>query len=126
VPNPNGDSITYQPSAVNPSSKGYVELPYTLPQDFTLFVLLQEKTPEIWMRKLDWIAQHGGMALVDVHPDYLCFDNAIATSREYPAAHYKSFLDYVSQRYGGVFWNTTPRKVAQFCARVARDVLSQE
>jgi hypothetical protein len=126
VPNPNGDSITYQRSAVNPSSKGYVELPYTLPQDFTLFVLLQEKTPEIWMRKLDWIAQHGGMALVDVHPDYLCFDNAIATSREYPVGHYKSFLEYVSRHYGGAFWNTTPRKVAQFCARVARDVPSQQ
>ena len=53
------------------------------------------------MRKLDWIAQHGGMALVDVHPDYLCLDNAIATSREYPVAHYKSFLEYVSQRYDG-------------------------
>src|SRR6266508_1056545 len=107
-------------SAINSSSNGYVELPYTLPQDFTLFVLLQEKTPEIWMRKLDWIAQHGGMALVDVHPDYLCFDNATTTSREYPAAHYKSFLDYVSQRYSGAFWNTTPRQVAQFCTRVTQ------
>jgi hypothetical protein len=120
VSNPNGDSITYQQSAIKSSSNGYVELPYTLPQDFTLFVLLQERTPEIWMRKLDWIAQHGGMALVDVHPDYLCFDGAITTSREYPAAHYKSFLEYVSQRYEGAFWNATPRKVAQFCARVTQ------
>ena len=97
-------------SAINSSSNGYVELPYTLPQDFTLFVLLREKTPEIWMRKLDWIAQHGGMALVDVHPDYLCLDNAIATSREYPVAHYKSFLEYVSKRYEGAFWNPIPRR----------------
>jgi hypothetical protein len=52
---------------------GYVELPYTLPQDSTLFVLLREETPEIWLRKLDWIAEHGGMALVDVHPDYMDF-----------------------------------------------------
>jgi hypothetical protein len=126
VPNPNGDSISYQRSAVNPSSKGYVELPYTLPQDFTLFVLLQEKTPEIWMRKLDWIAQHGGMALVDVHPDYLCFDNAIATSREYPVAHYKSFLEYVSRHYEGAFWNATPRKVAQFCAQVTKTATASE
>ena len=48
--------------------KGYIELPYTLPQDFTLFVLLQEKTPKTWMKKLDWIAEKGGMALVNVHP----------------------------------------------------------
>jgi peptidoglycan/xylan/chitin deacetylase (PgdA/CDA1 family) len=105
---------------------GYVELPYTLPQDSTLFVLLQEKTPEIWMRKLDWIAQHGGMALVDVHPDYLCLDNAIATSREYPVAHYKSFLEYVSRHYEGAFWNTTPRKVAQFCAQVTKAATASE
>jgi hypothetical protein len=120
VPNPNGDSIENQRLAINSSFEGYVELPYTLPQDFTLFVLLQEKTPEIWMRKLDWIAEHGGMALVDVHPDYLCFDGTIATSREYPVAHYKSFLDYVSQRYEGAFWNTTPSQVAQFCARLTQ------
>jgi peptidoglycan/xylan/chitin deacetylase (PgdA/CDA1 family) len=120
VPNPNGHSIRQQQSAINSSSTGYVELPYTLPQDFTLFVLLQEKTPEIWMRKLDWIAQHGGMALVDVHPDYLSFNNATPTSREYPVAHYKSFLEYVSQHYEGAFWNTTPRQVAQFCARVTQ------
>ena len=126
VPRPTGSSSNSQHSVIDSSSRGYVELPYTLPQDFTLFVLLQETTPEIWLRKLDWIAQHGGMALVDVHPDYLCFDNAIATSREYPVAHYKSFLEYVSRRYEGAFWNATPRKVAQFCARIASDVPNQE
>jgi hypothetical protein len=105
---------------------GYIELPYTLPQDSTLFVLLQEKTPEIWMRKLDWIAQHGGMALVDVHPDYLCFDDAMARPREYPVTHYKSFLDYVSRQYDGAFWNTTPREVARFCARVRKTPTASE
>jgi len=126
VPCPNGDSPKYERSALSSSSQGYVELPYTLPQDFTLFVLLQEKTPEIWMRKLDWIAQHGGMALVDVHPDYLCFDDAIATSTEYPVAHYKSLLEYVSRRYSGAFWNTTPRNVAQFCALVTKAAKASE
>jgi hypothetical protein len=126
VPNPNGDPNSHQQSAINSSANGYVELPYTLPQDFTLFVLLQENTPEIWMRKLDWIAQHGGMALVDVHPDYLCLDNAIAASREYPVAHYKSFLEYVSRHYEGAFWNTTPRKVAQFCAQVTKATTASE
>jgi hypothetical protein len=116
VPCPTGSSINGQHSVTNSSLRGYVELPYTLPQDFTLFVLLQEKTPEIWMQKLDWIARHGGMALVDVHPDYLSFDNAIATSREYPVAHYKSFLEYVSRHYDGAFWHATPREVARFCA----------
>ena len=120
VSGPHGSSSNGQHSVSESSSRGYVELPYTLPQDFTLFVLLQEKTPEIWMRKLDWIAEHGGMALIDVHPDYLCFDHATATSREYPVAHYKSFLEYVKQRYDGAFWNATPREVAQFCACVTK------
>jgi hypothetical protein len=96
--------------------RGYVELPYTLPQDSTLFLLLREETIDIWLRKLDWIAQHGGMALIDVHPDYLCFDGARPRSREYPVSRYKSFLEYVSRHYGGAFWNTTPKKVARFCA----------
>jgi len=93
---------------------GYVELPYTLPQDFTLFLLLREQTPNIWLQKIDWIAEHGGMALVNVHPDYLCLDGATPESMEYPATHYKALLEYVSRHYKGLFWNTTPRNVAQF------------
>lgn len=49
---------------------GYVELPCTLPQDSTLFLILQERTIAIWKQKIDWIAQHGGMAMLNVHPDY--------------------------------------------------------
>jgi hypothetical protein len=95
---------------------GYVELPYTLPQDFTLFLLLREQTANIWLQKVDWIARHGGMALVNVHPDYLCFGGATPKAMEYPSTHYKALLEYVSRHYEGVFWNTTPRKVAQFFA----------
>ena len=46
-----------------------MELPYTLPQDSTMFNVLQETSPDIWKKKLDWIAQRGGMVLVNVHPD---------------------------------------------------------
>ena len=34
---------------------------------------MREKTPEIWKRKLDWIARQGGLALVNIHPDYIDF-----------------------------------------------------
>jgi hypothetical protein len=105
------------------SSNGYVELPYTLPQDSTLFLLLGELTIDVWRTKLDWIAQHGGMALVNVHPDYLSFDGAVTRSREYPFTHYKSFLEYASRRYESAFWNKTPREVAQFVAR-ARNLIA--
>jgi len=91
------------------SRSGYVELPYTLPQDSTLFLLFREPTIDIWCKKLDWIAKHGGMALVNVHPDYLSFDRTVPKRREYPFVYYKSFLEYVSRTYQGVFWNATPR-----------------
>src|SRR5262249_44146049 len=81
-------------------SEGYVELPYTLPQDSTLFLLFGERTPDVWLQKLDWIARHGGMALLDVHPDYVRFDGEVPSARTFPADHYADFLEYVRNRYG--------------------------
>src|SRR4029453_17418222 len=90
VPRPKGSSANGHESISASSSRaGYVELPYTLPQDSTLFLVLRESTPEIWMRKLDWIAQHGGMVLLDVHPDYMSFDGSPQTTTEYPVALYR-------------------------------------
>ena len=51
--------------------KGYVELPYTLPQDSTMFLLLREPDAGIWQRKTEWIVRRGGMVLMNVHPDYI-------------------------------------------------------
>ena len=102
------------------SRPGYVELPYTLPQDSTLFLLLREQTIDIWLRKLDWIARHGGMALVNIHPDYLYFNGAVETDEQYPCSRYKAFLEYLHKQYEGAFWNETPREVAQFYARAMR------
>ena len=125
---PSSDASTIRGSRFtgHDSHQGYVELPYTLPQDFTLFLLFREQTIDIWLRKLDWIAQHGGMALLDVHPDYLCFDGSMPGAREYPVTHYKSFLEYVRRQYDGAFWNATPREVAQFCARVTKASAASE
>ena len=99
------------------SSEGYVELPYTLPQDSTLFVVLGETTPEIWMRKLDWIADHGGMALVDVHPDYMSFNGSRQTTSSYPAELYREFLTYVKTKYSGEYWHALPKEVATHVIR---------
>lgn len=96
---------------------GYVELPYTLPQDSTLFLVLQESSPEIWLRKLDWVARHGGMALVNVHPDYLRFGGP-ASARTYPVSHYIALLEHVQQRYAGSFWQPLPGELARFAATV--------
>jgi glycosyltransferase involved in cell wall biosynthesis len=97
-----------------PRGGGYVELPYTLPQDSTLFLVLGETSPEIWMRKLDWIVRHGGMALIDVHPDYLGFQKDRRTASEYPVEQYEAFLKHVRDRYAGQFWNPLPKELADW------------
>lgn len=102
----------YKPS--ENSERGYVELPYTLPQDFTLFILLREKTISIWEKKLDWIAANGGMALLNVHPDYMNFGDHISKEEEYQAGYYLEFLEYLSNRYKGEYWNPLPKDLATF------------
>jgi hypothetical protein len=97
-----------------PRPTGYVELPYTLPQDFTVFVIMGEKTIDIWKRKLDWIAENGGMALVNIHPDYIRFDGSQMASDEYPIRFYEELLEYISERYSGQYWNSLPRDVARY------------
>jgi peptidoglycan/xylan/chitin deacetylase (PgdA/CDA1 family) len=94
--------------------KGYVELPYTLCQDFSLYVLMQEKNISVWQKKLDWIAAQGGMALINTHPDYMNFSKHPCGDEEYPCAYYRDFLLYVKQRYAGEFWHVLPKDIARF------------
>jgi hypothetical protein len=93
---------------------GYIELPYTLVQDSTLFLLLQQTTADIWKRKVNWIAQRGGMALVNVHPDYLSLIGPSSSAREFPVARYSELLSYVEQRYRGQYWNVVPKNLARW------------
>ncbi|PYY20577.1 MAG: hypothetical protein DMG62_23040 [Acidobacteria bacterium] len=60
--------------------------------------MLSEKTTEIWRRKLDWIAEHGGMALINTHPDYIALAEARPKAGEYPIAFYKELLNYIRSR----------------------------
>ena len=92
---------------------GYVELPYSLTQDSTLYLTLGETNNEIWKRKLAWVVKHGGMALVNVHPDYIAFQGKPSRS-EFPVKIYESFLEHVSREYGDTAWHVLPREVAQF------------
>ena len=93
---------------------GYVELPYTLPQDFTVFILMQETGIDIWKNKLKWIAEHGGMALVIVHPDYMRFGKTRCGIQEYPAALYSAFLEYLASAFKDRYWNVPARDLAQW------------
>ncbi|HEX3543178.1 MAG TPA: glycosyltransferase, partial [Candidatus Acidoferrum sp.] len=96
-----------------PNNSGFVELPYTLPQDFTLFVVLREPNVDIWKKKLDWVAACGGMALLNTHPDYMCFDGETKKD-EFPSAFYEEFLTYAKEKYSRAYWSTTPCEVARF------------
>ncbi len=97
--------------------RGYVELPYTLPQDSTLFLLLRESTPAIWLQKTNWIAEHCGMALLDTHPDYMCFDAQTKRSGEFDIKLYREFLQAVIRDHRDAFWNALPRDVAAYAWR---------
>jgi glycosyltransferase involved in cell wall biosynthesis len=111
-PQPDGVETIF-PFWVSQGEYGYVEIPYTLPQDSTLFLLLKEKTIDIWKRKLDWVAQNGGLALVIVHPDYISF-NGEKQLGEYSVQMYRDLLEYVANRYGGQCWFALPKEVAQY------------
>jgi hypothetical protein len=114
-PQPDGMGTIYPVwIQANSSPRGFVELPYTLPQDFTLFVLMGQKEIDIWRRKLDWIAECGGMALVNTHPDYMSFDGQRPSLGEYPAEYYQRFLEYVKSQYGGCYWHVLPKELAEF------------
>lgn len=98
-------------------SKGYVELPYTLPQDFTLFSLLKEKNISTWKRKLDWVAERGGMVLLITHPDYMSFHKERTGSEEYPAIYYEEFLRYIKTKYKNQYWHVLPKDISIYWAK---------
>jgi predicted glycosyltransferase len=111
-PQPDGVDTIFPFWVSAPGRPGYVELPYTLAQDFTLFLLLQEEGIDIWKKKLDWIAEHGGMAMLDVHPDYMDLTGPGEPGQSYSIQRYAEFLDYARQKYDGQFWSALPKEVA--------------
>ena len=98
-PQPDGTSTIFPFWVPGEGNTGFVELPYSLVQDFTLFKVLGEKNIDVWKQKLDWVAEKGGMALINTHPDYMCFDGNPARD-EYPVAYYEEFL----QLCAGEIW----------------------
>jgi glycosyltransferase involved in cell wall biosynthesis/peptidoglycan/xylan/chitin deacetylase (PgdA/CDA1 family) len=112
-PEPDGVGTIFPFWVPGPAGGGYVELPYTLVQDLNLFQVLRESTIDIWKRKVDWIAENGGMALLNTHPDYMCFGDG-QDRDEYPVAYYEEFLCYVREKYEGAYWAALPREVATY------------
>ncbi len=112
-PEPDGMGTIFPFWVPGKDGNGYVELPYTLVQDLNLFQVLREPNTDIWKRKVDWIAEQGGMVLLNTHPDYMCFEGK-PDRDEYPVSRYAEFLNYVREKYEGAYWAALPREVAKY------------
>ena len=80
---------------------GMVELPVTMPQDHTLFVILDAPDESAWIEKASFLRSRGGMALVLTHPDYLVNDRIMSA--------YRRFLEHFAG--DETAWNALPREI---------------
>jgi hypothetical protein len=87
-----------------------VELPLTMAQDHTLFVILRRGEQTAWIEKAEFLRARGGMALIDTHPDYL-IDGRVKDA-------YRRLLE----RYAGdeSAWKALPCEVSAWWRRRAQ------
>ena len=83
-----------------------VELPYTLPQDHTLFNLLGHADPSLWIQQVARIKQSFGLVQCVTHPD----PGYLGERRNETA--YVQFLDALAGEDG--LWHALPRDVARW------------
>ncbi|HAX71655.1 MAG TPA: hypothetical protein DCY14_18720 [Anaerolineae bacterium] len=80
----------------------FIELPYTLVQDYTLTSVLGETSPRMWLEKVAFIRKYHGMALVNTHPDYL--------RRPAVLDIYRDFL--IMMKTSDDYWHVLPCEIA--------------
>ncbi len=86
-----------------------VELPLTMPQDHTLFTILRHSDESAWISKAEFLRAHGGLALIDTHPDYLLEDRIMDA--------YRRLLErFATDRTA---WKPLPRDVSAWWRRRA-------
>lgn len=81
-----------------------VELPLTLPQDHTLFEILQHRDIGVWREKMEWLLVHGGIAVLNIHPDYMLTEERLG--------YYRDMLQYIRTLQG--VWHVQPREAARW------------
>jgi hypothetical protein len=92
-----------------------VEVPLTLPQDHTLFVILRRTGPGTWIDKTNLLRSRGGLAQILVHPDYV---DVPATLPAYEA-YLRAFAE------DPTVWHALPSQVsAWWRARAASGITS--
>lgn len=85
---------------------GVVELPYTLPQDHTLFTLLRHRTIDLWKEQVERLETASGLIQCLSHPDPGYLGEAANRRR------YVEWLDFLATR--GSLWLALPREVARW------------
>ena len=80
----------------------FVELPYTLPQDHTLFHVLGVHDISIWKEKSRWLHANRGTILSLTHPDYLMQPGRLEL--------YEEFLVFLNGLDSS--WKCLPRELA--------------
>jgi hypothetical protein len=94
-------------------NENLVELPITLPQDHTLFAILQHPNADMWLRKARLLRERHAMLLALTHPDY-AGDHRVAEG-------YRSLLE--AFRGDGTVWHALPREVATWWRERASSAL---
>ncbi len=86
-----------------------VELPYTMPQDHTLFTLLRERDISVWLRQIEALERSYGLVQCVTHPDpgYL--------GEPENRRRYTELLDALATREE--LWRALPRDVAAWWRR---------
>jgi peptidoglycan/xylan/chitin deacetylase (PgdA/CDA1 family) len=92
-----------------------VELPITLAQDLVLFELRRENSEEPWIAKTRFLREHGGMALLLTHPDYLTSPHRIGA--------YERFV--AEQARDATAWHALPHEVATWWRQRAESGLER-
>jgi hypothetical protein len=101
-----GGSCSYYPYFIQDT----VELPITLPQDHTLFAILQHPDEKVWIDKAATVRARRGMVLVLTHPDYAT-DPRVAEG-------YRRLLKTVHGDTSA--WRALPREVSAWWRERAR------
>ena len=102
-----GGSCTFWPFFIGP----LVELPYTLPQDHTLFTLLRHRSATLWIDLAGELEREYGLIQVIAHPD----EGYLADPRK--RGYYVEFLEAMAGREK--VWRALPREVAEWWRRRA-------
>ena len=92
-----------------------VELPITLAQDHTVFVILRMRDAKVWRDKAEALRRRGGMALILTHPDYVRLGPI-------PEAYDALLARYADDQ---TLWRALPGEVSRWWRRRAQSRLQR-